>query len=53
MLPTMKKVIEQGLFTTLAQFGWRLVADGSTTIDEVDRVGMQALCARFLRACAL
>lgn len=34
----MKKVIEQGLFTTLQQFGWRLVADGITTMDEVDRV---------------
>lgn len=34
----MKKVIEQGLFTTLQQFGWRLVADGITTLDEVDRV---------------
>ncbi|MBL9000605.1 MAG: Flp pilus assembly complex ATPase component TadA [Phycisphaerae bacterium] len=34
----MKKVIEQGLFTTLQQFGWRLVAEGVTTLDEVDRV---------------
>jgi general secretion pathway protein E len=34
----MKKVIEQGLFTTLPQFGWRLVAEGVTTLDEVDRV---------------
>ncbi|MCB9844606.1 MAG: Flp pilus assembly complex ATPase component TadA [Phycisphaeraceae bacterium] len=34
----MKKVIESGLFTTLAQFGWRLVADGVTSVDEVDRV---------------
>ncbi|MCC6678476.1 MAG: Flp pilus assembly complex ATPase component TadA [Phycisphaerales bacterium] len=34
----MKKIIEQGLFTTLAQFGWRLIAEGVTTIDEVDRV---------------
>jgi type II secretory ATPase GspE/PulE/Tfp pilus assembly ATPase PilB-like protein len=34
----MKKVIEQGLFTTLPQFGWRLIAEGVTTLDEVDRV---------------
>lgn len=34
----MKKIIEQGLFTTLQQFGWRLVADGLTTMEEVDRV---------------
>ncbi len=34
----MKKVIEQGLFTTLQTFGWRLVADGVTSLDEVDRV---------------
>jgi type II secretory ATPase GspE/PulE/Tfp pilus assembly ATPase PilB-like protein len=34
----MKKVIEGGLFTTLAQSGWKLVAEGSTTLDEVDRV---------------
>jgi general secretion pathway protein E len=34
----MKKVIETGLFTTLAQFGWRLVGEGVTTLDEVDRV---------------
>ncbi len=33
-----KGVIEQGLFTTLAQFGWRLVGEGSTSVDEVDRV---------------
>lgn len=37
----MKKVIEQGLFTTLAQFGWRMIAEGSTTLDEVDRVAGQ------------
>jgi general secretion pathway protein E len=34
----MKKVIEQGLFTTLQQFGWRLAAEGITSLDEVDRV---------------
>jgi len=37
-IAAMKKVIEGGMFTTLAQFGWRLVADGVTTLDEVDRV---------------
>jgi len=34
----MKRVIESGLFTTLAQHGWRLVADGVTSLEEVDRV---------------
>lgn len=37
-IAAMKKTIEQGMFTTLAQSGWRLVADGATTLDEVDRV---------------
>ncbi|QOJ01522.1 MAG: Flp pilus assembly complex ATPase component TadA [Phycisphaeraceae bacterium] len=37
----MKRIIEQGLFTTLAQFGWRLVSEGITTLDEVDRVAGQ------------
>ncbi|HYE62135.1 MAG TPA: ATPase, T2SS/T4P/T4SS family [Phycisphaerales bacterium] len=37
-ITAMKKVIEQGLFSTLQQFGWRLVADGVTSLDEVDRV---------------
>ncbi len=36
-----KRIIEQGLFTTLAQFGWRLVAEGTTTLEEVDRVAGQ------------
>jgi general secretion pathway protein E len=40
-IAAMKRVIEQGLFTTLAQFGWRLVASGHTTLDEVDRVAGQ------------
>ncbi|GMV26962.1 MAG: hypothetical protein AMXMBFR58_29930 [Phycisphaerae bacterium] len=41
-IQAMKKVIEQGHFTTLVQFGWRLVAEGVTTLDEVDHVaGMQ------------
>lgn len=37
-IQAMKKIIEQGLFTTLQQFGWRMVADGVTSLDEVDRV---------------
>lgn len=34
----MKRVIEHGLFTNLAQFGWRMVAEGQTSLEEVDRV---------------
>ncbi|HRJ49609.1 MAG: Flp pilus assembly complex ATPase component TadA [Phycisphaeraceae bacterium] len=37
-IQAMKRVIEQGHFTTLVQFGWRLVAEGVTTLDEVDHV---------------
>ena len=37
-IQAMKKVIEQGLFTTLQQSGWKLVAEGVTTMDEVERV---------------
>jgi len=37
-LAAMKRVIEQGLFTTLVQSGWQLAARGVTTLDEVDRV---------------
>jgi len=37
-ITAMKKVIEQGLFSTLQQFGWRLAAEGVTSLDEVDRV---------------
>jgi type II secretory ATPase GspE/PulE/Tfp pilus assembly ATPase PilB-like protein len=37
-ITAMKKIIEQGLFTTLQQSGWKLVAEGMTTLDEVDRV---------------
>lgn len=33
-----RKVIEGGLFTSLTQSGWQLVARGTTTMDEVDRV---------------
>ena len=34
----MRRVIDQGLFTTLAQFGYRLVAEGVTSLEEVDTV---------------
>lgn len=34
----MKKTIEKGLFTTLLQSGWRLVAEGATDLEEVERV---------------
>jgi general secretion pathway protein E len=34
----MKRVIEQGHFTTLTQSGWQLVARGFTSLEEVDRV---------------
>ncbi len=37
-ISAMKKIIEQGHFTTLTQFGWRLVSEGSTSLEEVDRV---------------
>ncbi|MDX2017632.1 MAG: ATPase, T2SS/T4P/T4SS family, partial [Planctomycetota bacterium] len=40
-ITAMKKVIEQGLFTTLAQFGWKMVAEGQTSLDEIDRVAGQ------------
>lgn len=33
-----KRIIEQGHFTTLTQSGWVLVARGVTTLEEVDRV---------------
>lgn len=38
----MRKIIDQGLFTTLTQSGWRLAAEGVTTLDEVDRVTASA-----------
>ena len=34
----MRKVIEQGLFTTLTQSGWKAAAEGLTSLEEVDRV---------------
>ncbi len=33
-----KKIIEGGHFNTLQQSGWKLVADGFTSLDEIDRV---------------
>ncbi len=41
-IQAMKKIIEGGLFTTLAQSGWRLVAEGVTSLDEVDRIAVQS-----------
>jgi type II secretory ATPase GspE/PulE/Tfp pilus assembly ATPase PilB-like protein len=38
----MKKIIDQGLFTTLAQSGWKLVAEGVTSLEEVDMVAGQS-----------
>jgi type II secretory ATPase GspE/PulE/Tfp pilus assembly ATPase PilB-like protein len=40
-IQAMKRVIEQGHFTTLAQSGWKLVAEGATTLEEVDHVAGQ------------
>ena len=37
-IQSMRKVIEQGLFTTLTQSGWKVAAEGLTSLDEVDRV---------------
>ena len=39
--PTIQGILEianQGLFTTLQQFGYQLVARGITSMDEIDRV---------------
>lgn len=40
-IQAMKKVIETGHFTTLAQSGWKLVGEGVTTLEEVDHVAGQ------------
>ena len=40
-IQAMKRVIEAGLFTTLAQSGWKLVAQGETSLEEIDRVAGQ------------
>ncbi len=37
-ISAIKKVIEQGVFTTLLQSGYNLVAKGETSMDEVQRV---------------
>lgn len=37
-IQAMRRIIEQGLFTTLLQSGWKLAAEGHTSLDEVDRV---------------
>ena len=37
-IAAMKRVIEQGMFTTLVQSGWIQVARGLSTMEEVDRV---------------
>lgn len=37
-IQALRKVIEGGLFTSLTQSGWQLVARGVTSMDEVDRV---------------
>jgi len=34
----MKQVVEQGVFTTLAQSGWKLVVEGVTSMEEIERV---------------
>jgi general secretion pathway protein E len=41
-ISAMKKIIEQGHFTTLTQFGWRLVSEGATSLEEIDRVTASA-----------
>ena len=40
-ITAMRKIIDQGLFTTLAQSGWRLISEGATSLDEVDHVAGQ------------
>ncbi len=41
-IASMKKIIEQGVFTTLEQSGWRMAAEGLTTLSEIDRVAGSA-----------
>ena len=40
-IQAIRKIAAQGLFTTLAQSGWKLVAEGVTSLDEVDKVAGQ------------
>ncbi|MEL7472071.1 MAG: ATPase, T2SS/T4P/T4SS family [Planctomycetota bacterium] len=37
-IAAMRKVIEQGHFDTLGQFGWKLAAEGATSVEEVEKV---------------
>ena len=37
-IAAMRKVIEQGHFDTLGQFGWRLAAEGVTSVEEVEKI---------------
>lgn len=37
-IQAMKKIIEQGVFTTLQQSGWLMAARGQTSLDEVDKL---------------
>ena len=37
-IQAMRKIIDQGLFTTLQQFGYRMVSEGATSMEEVERV---------------
>lgn len=41
-ISAMRKIIDQGVFTTLEQSGWKLVAEGATTLSEIDRVAGSA-----------
>ena len=41
-IASMKRIIEQGVFTTLEQSGWRMAAEGLTTLGEIDRVAGSA-----------
>jgi type II secretory ATPase GspE/PulE/Tfp pilus assembly ATPase PilB-like protein len=34
----MKAVLSTGLFASLQQFGWQLVAAGETNVEEIERV---------------
>lgn len=37
-IQSIKRIINEGHFTTLAEFGWKLVAEGVTSVEEVERV---------------
>lgn len=41
-ISSMRKIIDQGVFTTLEQSGWKLVSEGTTTLSEIDRVAGSA-----------